>query len=135
MKKAVIFAPALMLLLSVLTAGCIRQPEAEVPTVRQVSSAETEEEAGDGEQTEEAKQTDESEQTAPEAADSDTVPEPEDEPREAEAPRKDVPVVKGIYITGPMAGHTGMADREQRTRSSMPWSLILKMTRVLLRTR
>lgn len=113
MKKAVIFAPALMLLLSVLTAGCIRQPEAEVPTVRQVSPAETEEEAGDGEQTEEAKQADESEQTAPEAADSDTVPEPEDEPREAEAPRKDVPMVKGIYITGPMAGHTGMADREQ----------------------
>jgi len=83
-------------------AGCIRQPEAEVPAVRQAPPAAEEEIAGE-------------EQAEPEVPEDTEEPETEEEEvlQEPEIPQKELPKVKGIYITGPMAGHEGMADREQ----------------------
>lgn len=105
MKKAEILVPALTLLLIVLMAGRLRQPEAEVPAVKQAApeAEKTEEAAGSGEQAE-PEMPKQPEQEMPEAPDE--APEPE-------TPQKALPKVKGIYITGPMAGHEAMADREQ----------------------
>ena len=101
MKRAGVFALLFMLLVSG-AAGCIRQPEAEVPAVRQAPPAAEEEIAGE-------------EQAEPEVPEDTEEPETEEEEvlQEPEIPQKELPKVKGIYITGPMAGHEGMADREQ----------------------
>ncbi len=55
------------------------------------------------------------EQAEPEVPEDTEEPETEEEEvlQEPEIPQKELPKVKGIYITGPMAGHEGMADREQ----------------------
>ena len=96
MKKAEIFVPILLFILLVLMAGCIRQPEAEVPVVQQAPpSAVTESEVVDEDQM--------------------VI---EESSTDLELPQKDLPRVKGIYITGPMAGHEGMADREQLTATT-----------------
>lgn len=106
--------PGLFIFLLVLMAGCIRQPEAEVPVVQQAApepeETETEEEAATDEQT----APEETEPSVSEEPDSATDQKPEEGSIEPETPpQKELPKVKGIYITGPMAGHTGMADREQ----------------------
>ena len=81
-------------------AGCSRQPEVEVPVVKQAET--TASELGEG--IEEELPDEESEMMV--------EPEPKKEEPEPE-PQAEAPVVKGIYITGPMAGHEKMAEREQ----------------------
>lgn len=99
MKKTRKLIGSFMILL-VLLAGCIGRSEAEVPAVKQIESAQ--------EDLEERAEPEVSEEQNPEIGDA----EPEERPMESE-PQIEVPEVKGIYITGPMAGHEKMAEREQ----------------------
>lgn len=115
MKKAGILVPVLTLFWLVLMEGCIRQTEAEMPAVQQaVPLEEPEEEAADEEKQTMPEEARESEQAVTEGSDTAMDQKQEEEISKTEiVPQKDLPKVKGIYITGPMAGHEGMADREQ----------------------
>lgn len=81
-------------------AGCSRQPEVEVPVVKQAETTASELREGIEEEL-----PDEEPEMMVESEPKKEEPEPE--------PQAEVPVVKGIYITGPMAGHEKMAEREQ----------------------
>ena len=107
--------PVLTLLWLVLMEGCIRQTEAEIPAVQQAAPLEEpEEEAADEEKQTMPEEAKESGQAVTEGSDTAMDRKQEEEISETEiVPQKDLPKVKGIYITGPMAGHEGMADREQ----------------------
>ena len=76
----------------ILLAGCGSQTEVEIPVVKQAEPSVTEAE----------------EKIEEELPDE----EPEEEQVEPE-PQAEAPEVRGIYITGPMAGHEKMAEREQ----------------------
>lgn len=95
----------------VLLTGCIGRSEVEIPVVKQAEPA--------WEEVEKATESDVSKKQELEATDSEIKsdteikPEPEEEPMEPE-PQAAVPEVKGIYITGPMAGHEKMSEREQQ---------------------
>lgn len=97
---------ALAVMAAVFLAVSRKQAPAEVPTVYQADQEISEDETDAPPEEPEAPEVPEE----PEAPEEPGEPE---KPEEPEEPAAELPEVKGIYITGPMAGHERMADREQ----------------------
>lgn len=91
------------IILLALLAGCLSPSQVEVPVVKQAEPL-----------PEDTKETTEEPEAPmePEQEASASEPQPEEEPAEPE-PQMEAREVKGVYITGPMAGHEKMAEREQ----------------------